>query len=107
VGRNPNSVAVKQAVWDVRSQTVYEQEEQPVKRLFWLSVLAAAVALAGCGKKQQFGDKPEDWKKTEPPPDYLRAIAPATGGQSLQGVPNAPAGGAQPGGAPQAPAAAR
>lgn len=66
-----------------------------MKRLLALMIIAVAVALVGCGKKQQFGDKPEDWKKTEPPPDYLRAIAPATGGQSLQGVPNAPAGNAQ------------
>ncbi|MEJ5251073.1 MAG: hypothetical protein HPY54_07810 [Chthonomonadetes bacterium] len=65
-----------------------------MKRLLALMIVAVAVALTGCGKKQQFGDKPEDWKKTEPPPDYLRAIAPATGGQSLQGAPNAPAGNA-------------
>lgn len=76
-----------------------------MKRFFWLIVLAIAVTLTGCAKKQQFGDKPEDWKKTGPPPDYLKAIAPATGGQSLQGVPNAPAGGAQQQQQPPAPPA--
>jgi hypothetical protein len=73
---------------------------------FWLILAAVAITLTRCAKKQQFGDKPEDWKKTEPPPEYFRAIAPATGGQSLQGVPNAPTSGAQqPAGAPAPPPA--
>ena len=77
-----------------------------MRRHIWLILAAVAVTLTGCAKKQQFGDKPEDWKKTEPPPEYFRAIAPATGGQSLQGAPNAPASGAQqPAAAPAPPPA--
>jgi hypothetical protein len=38
-----------------------------MRRYIWLILAAVAVTLTGCAKKQQFGDKPEDWKKTEPP----------------------------------------
>jgi len=43
-----------------------------MKRLLAATVaLTAALAVVGCsGEKEQYGDKPEDWKKTAPPPEY-------------------------------------
>ncbi|AIE86163.1 hypothetical protein [Fimbriimonas ginsengisoli] len=40
-----------------------------MKRFFTLFVVVAALAgLGGCSeKKEEFGDKPQDWKKSAPP----------------------------------------
>ena len=32
-----------------------------------VALLALAAALAGCGQKEEFGDKKEDWSKAPPP----------------------------------------
>ncbi|MEJ5170159.1 MAG: hypothetical protein WHU10_04155 [Fimbriimonadales bacterium] len=43
-----------------------------MNRLVWTTMaLLAALAMVGCGgEKEQYGDRPEDWKKTAPPPEY-------------------------------------